>query len=93
MIDKDTLVAEKENIKRTQFYLETASDIASCLALDMLKDALDELETEDIIEKISNEITRLQDETMDGNHNFCSGYNEGRFDALTDLDKFLDTLK
>ncbi len=89
---KSTIAAEIENIKKTQFYLERASDIASCLALDMLKDSLDELETEDVMEKISNEITRLQDETMDKNTNFRSSYHEGIYDGLTKIELFLDTL-
>ena len=93
LINKDALVAEIENIKKTQFYLERASDIASCLALDMLKDSLDELETEDVIEKISNEITRLQDETMDKNTNFRSSYHEGIYDGLTKIENFIDELK
>lgn len=92
LINKDAIVAEIEKIKRTQFYLETASDIASCFALDVLKDALDELETEDVIEKIVNEIIRLQDETMDKNANFRSSYHEGIYDGLTKIEVFIDTL-
>ena len=91
-ISKSALVAEIEKIKRIEFSEETTRDIASCFALDMLKDALDELETEDVIEKIANEITRLQDEAMDENTNFRSSYHEGIYDGLTKIELFIDTL-
>ncbi len=91
-IDKDALVAEIENVKATQFKEETATDVYARMALDMVNDSLDELETEDIIEKIANEIIRLQDETKDKNGNYRSSYHEGIYDGLTKIELFIDTL-
>ena len=45
------------------------------------------------IRKIREKISALQDETMDKNGNFGTSYDEGRFDALTAMDNYLDTLK
>ena len=39
------------------------------------------------------EIDALQEATMDKNRNFLSSYDEGKFDALTVLEYFLDTLE
>ena len=45
------------------------------------------------IRSIREKISALQDETMDKNGNFGTSYDEGRFDALTAMDNYLDTLK
>lgn len=45
------------------------------------------------IRSIREKISSLQDETMDKNGNFGTSYDEGRFDALTAMDNYLDTLK
>ena len=45
------------------------------------------------IRSIREKISALQDETMDKNGNFRTSYDEGRFDALTAMDNYLDTLK
>ena len=45
------------------------------------------------IDTLRAEIEALQDATMDENRNFRSSYDEGRFDALTAVDNFLDTLE
>lgn len=45
------------------------------------------------IRSIREKISGLQDETMDKNGNFRTSYDEGRFDALTAMDNYLDTLK
>lgn len=45
------------------------------------------------IRSIREKISALQDETMDKNGNFGTSYDEGRFDALTVMDNYLDTLK
>ena len=39
------------------------------------------------------EIDALQEATMDKNRNFLSSYDEGKFDALTALEYFLNTLE
>lgn len=39
------------------------------------------------------EIDTLQEATMDKNQNFLSSYDEGKFDALSALEYFLDTLE
>ena len=39
------------------------------------------------------EIDALQEATMDKNRNFLSSYDEGKFDALTVLEYFLNTLE
>ena len=39
------------------------------------------------------EIDRIQNTTMDKNKNFTSSYDDGKFDALTLLENYIDTLE
>lgn len=39
------------------------------------------------------EIDRIQNTTMDKNKNFTSSYDEGKFDALTLLENYIDALE
>ena len=45
------------------------------------------------IEQLRAQIAALQDATMDENGNFRSGYDEGKFDALSAVDALLDSLQ
>ena len=45
------------------------------------------------IQQLRAQIAALQDATMDGNKNFRSAYDEGKFDALTVVDTLLDSLQ
>lgn len=46
-----------------------------------------------VVNKIIEEIDRLQETTMDANHNFTSDYNQGFYDGLSQLELFLDKMK
>lgn len=41
---------------------------------------------------VKTEIDRIQNTTMDKNKNFTSFYDEGKFDALTLLENYIDSL-
>ena len=41
---------------------------------------------------VKTEIDRIQNTTMDKNKNFTSSYDEGKFDALTLLENYIDSL-
>ena len=45
------------------------------------------------IQQLRAQIAALQDATMDENRNFRSGYDEGKFDALSAVDALLDSLQ
>lgn len=42
---------------------------------------------------VISEIDRIQNTTMDKNKNFTSSYDEGKFDALTLLENYINTLE
>lgn len=56
LIDKAAVVAEIENIKSIEFNERNSSEAYACMALDMVKEAIDTLEVKEVnLEKEANE--------------------------------------